>query len=1125
MKTERTLSPETMFADGGELSELVRSHDWAATPLGPIETWSQPLRTMVGVLLAASEPMFILWGSELTMLYNDSYRSTLGQAQHPQALGAAGMQFWYFLEPMVSRVMMQGQAAAISQLQQFIPHESWQEECYYSFCCSPIYDELGLSVGVLCLCHETTDQVISSRRLQTLRSLHALPSPIKNVEAAGYQALNVLSKNPYDIPFALLYLVENDTLRLVDSVGVDADMVANPLIENLIAARVSEVLNDESQGESPYSAKYSAQTSRSLAQAFLGACKDSQKVVIEDLEYFDVLLPKALTDTWNNLVSRAVLKPLLLPEDSQTVGMLVVGVSPTKAFDQDYQGFIDLVVDYVDRTIVQAAIQTEKRTQIASLIRQKRAAKEARRQLKLALATGRIGTWEIDLKTQTLTASNQHKYNYGLPAEADLTYEIVQSRIHPSDCDRVTAAYQATISQGIGFDEEYRLVWADGSIHWLISRAERVCDETGEADRLIGVSIDVTERKQAEQAAKVGGQRFRDVAESNLFGVVFGTLSGELSYANDYVLDLLGYRAHELASHQVRWDQITPAEFALADQAAINQLRETGTCEPYEKAFRHKDGSKVPVLVAATLLQQVADQSQEVMAFILDLTRLKQVTEERDRFFRLSPDMHAVGNFEGYFTQVNPAWVKVLGYTSSELTAQPYLFFIHPDDREMTAAIAANLTASEDPIEFENRYRCKDGSYRWLLWKVTALIAEGRFYAVARDITTRKQVALEREAAREAAERANRIKDEFLAVVSHELRSPLNPILGWSQLLKRGTLDEKRTKLALASIERNAQLQVQLIGDLLDISRILRNKLILDKAPVDLESIIFAALETVKQATAEKSIHIETTITPCTVVGDAVRLQQVVWNLLSNAVKFTPRDGSITVTVTADVSEVVIEVSDTGKGIAADFLPFVFEHFRQENYSTTRKFGGLGLGLAIVRQIVDLHDGTVAVRSPGENQGTTFSVCLPRAMTVDGAIIEKPAVAKGDLSGLCILVVDDEDDSKEITTFTLESAGATVVAVSSGYDALAVVAQAPPDIIISDIGMPEMDGYMLMQQIRALAIGQDDQVKAIALSAYATENDEMRILEVGFQQHLTKPVAPARLVEAVINLLNPKQQE
>ncbi|MGB3786585.1 MAG: PAS domain-containing protein [Phormidesmis sp.] len=1123
MKAVKGLGPDMMFADGGELGALIRSHDWATTPLGPVKTWPQSLCTMVCVLLGSSQPMFILWGTELTLLYNDSYRSTLGLARHPQALGASGLESWPFLAPVVAQVMSEGQAATISQLQQFIPYDSFQEERYYSFCCSPIYDELSQVGGVLVVCNQTTGQVISDRRLKTLRSLHKIPSSMKTARAACHQTLGILSGNPYDIPFALLYLVEADALRLVGSAGIAADTAASPLIVNLTAARTVDSNAPALEDTSPETTSLESTSDApwSLEREFARVCSKNKKSIIDNLsERFEALLPKALTDTWNNSISSAVVKPLASPDSSQVAGLLVMGISPTKNFDEDYQDFFDLVADHIDQTVVGAKTHAAKRTQIARLIRQERAAKDARRQMKLALTTGKIGTWEIALKTQTLTACDQHRYNHGLSADATLTVDTMRSRIHLDDRDRVWAAYHTAIEQGDFFDEEYRMIWDDGSTHWMIARAELTYDRAGEPDRLVGISIEITERKRAEQAAIEGEQRFRKIVESNLFGVVLGNLTGGLTYANDYVLNLLGYSAQELASSQLSWDQLTPPEFASSDVNAVDQLLETGVCKPYEKEYICKDGSKLPILIAATLLQNASAQSQEVMAFVLDLTRLKQLTEERDRFFRLSPDMYAVGTLEGYFTYVNSTWEKVLGYTSQELTMRPYLSFVHPDDRAATIAASESLSTGEELVAFENRYGCKDGSYRWLSWNVTNLLSEGQFYAVARNITALKNDAIEREAAREAAERANRIKDEFLAVVSHELRSPLNPILGWSQLLKRGTLSAEKTKFAIASIERNAQLQLQLISDLLDISRILRGKLVLDKTPTDLNSVILAAKETVKQAADEKSIEIKTTTTPCYVLGDAVRLQQVMWNLLSNAVKFTPNEGQITITATTEASVVKIEVSDTGKGIAADFVPFVFEHFRQENYSTTRKFGGLGLGLAIVRQIVDLHDGTVTVHSPGEDQGATFVVQLPCVVVPDLPSVGEPNIEKGNLSGINILVIDDESDSIEITAFSLEEAGAAVTVAASGDEALAAMGKALPDIIISDIGMPKMDGYMLIEQIRALPANRGGQVRAIALTAYATAKDEMRALETGFQQHLTKPIAPDTLIKAILEVLD-----
>ncbi|MBW4553653.1 MAG: PAS domain-containing protein [Aphanocapsa sp. GSE-SYN-MK-11-07L] len=383
----------------------------------------------------------------------------------------------------------------------------------------------------------------------------------------------------------------------------------------------------------------------------------------------------------------------------------------------------------------------------------------------------------------------------------------------------------------------------------------------------------------------------------------------------------------------------------------------------------------------------------------------------------------------------------------------------------------------------------------------------------------RERILQQEQAARKIAENANRLKDEFLAVVSHELRTPLNPILGWSKLLLRGNLDAAKTTNALTTIERNAQLQAQLIGDLLDISRILRGKLSLNQEPVDLGAVISSALETVRFAAEAKSLHVKTVLAQTgTVIGDAGRLQQLVWNLLSNAVKFTPPEGQITVALTQTDTQSQIQVTDTGKGIHPDFLPYVFEHFRQEDGATTRKFGGLGLGLAIARQIVEMHGGQISVDSAGEGQGATFTIQLPLAPDAnERPSLETPSASTGDLHGLQILVIDDEIDSREIVTFVLQEAGAIVTSVSTGIEALQALEQSVPDLIVSDIGMPDMDGYMLLQQIRAQE--QVKRVPAIALTAYAGEFDRQQALKAGFQKHLSKPIELSELITAIAALI------
>ncbi|MBH8575244.1 response regulator [Nostocaceae cyanobacterium CENA369] len=396
--------------------------------------------------------------------------------------------------------------------------------------------------------------------------------------------------------------------------------------------------------------------------------------------------------------------------------------------------------------------------------------------------------------------------------------------------------------------------------------------------------------------------------------------------------------------------------------------------------------------------------------------------------------------------------------------------------------------------------------------------------AMAQALAQRAATAIDNAQLYQQSLDANRIKDEFLAVLSHEIRTPLNPILGWAKLLRSKKLDENKTAFALETIERNAKLQTKLIEDLLDISRILRGKLNLNVCPIDLATIIRAAMETVRLSAEAKSIQINSELDSvvCQVFGDPGRLQQVIWNLLSNAIKFTPEGGRVEIYLEQVESQAQILVRDTGKGINPDFLPYVFDTFRQADSATTRKFGGLGLGLAIVRYLIEMHGGTVLAESSGEGQGATFIINLPMLLTelqVSNKDSEATTASASVFEDLQILVVDDDPDSLELVTFILEQYGATVTAVSSAKEVLAAIAKSKPDLLVSDVGMPEMDGYMLLRQIRSLSAAQGGEIRAIALTAYASEGDEQQALSVGFQAHIAKPIDPVQLVATITNIM------
>jgi PAS domain S-box-containing protein len=530
--------------------------------------------------------------------------------------------------------------------------------------------------------------------------------------------------------------------------------------------------------------------------------------------------------------------------------------------------------------------------------------------------------------------------------------------------------------------------------------------------------------------------------------------------------------------------------------------------------------------IALEELHVAAEEMREQHEYMM-ITQ-ESLATERQRYldlFEFAPNGYLVTDIEGHIQEANWAAVSLLGMTRDRLMGRLLVMFIPTENRSTFRAMLSRVTQS--PLQSwegsihqrqEKRIPCEITAspiydsqralvgLRWLI----------------RDISERKRIV--------EMETASRIKDEFLAIVSHELRSPLNPILGWSKLLRARKLDESTTKRALDAIERNATLQSQLVEDLLDVSRILRSKLSLNHAQVDLRSIVAATLETVTLAAEAKGIdlHFDTPPAPILVLGDTTRLQQIVANLLSNAIKFTSSGGRVEIKLAALKSEVAglavnptphyaqIIVTDTGKGISTDFLPFIFEHFRQADSSITRNFGGLGLGLAIVRYLVEAHGGTIHAESPGEGQGATFTVQLPLLSNTPLNAIEAPVARQSNLTGLQVLLVDDEPDTLEFMVFLLEREGAIVTAVDSAAAALEALSQVHADLLISDIGMPEVDGYSLLYQIKTHLAQQGKPIPpAIALTAYAGDNHERQALAAGFQRHIPKPVDLEVLLRAI----------
>jgi len=542
--------------------------------------------------------------------------------------------------------------------------------------------------------------------------------------------------------------------------------------------------------------------------------------------------------------------------------------------------------------------------------------------------------------------------------------------------------------------------------------------------------------------------------------------------------------------------------------------------------------SKVQVFVE--LFQKTVEVKQQATQLAAVNSELSKSEERFRTLCACSPLGIYVADVEGRCTYINPRCQAICGLTLEESLAEVWQREVHPEDRDRV--VADWLAWIKESQEYSNEFRLAGSeNVRWIHVQSSPMFSDlGKLIGhvgTVRDITDRKQAEEERgrlireQVARQEAERANQMKDEFLAILSHELRTPLNAILGWSRLLRVKKFDEETIDKALETIERNAKSQAQLIEDILDVSRILRGKLNLNKHPIRLESVIELAIDSLQPLAEEKSIVLELTSSPNVgeVIGDFDRLQQIVWNLLSNAIKFTQEEGKVEVRLESVGDEAQIQIIDNGIGIEPDFLPYVFDRFRQADSSTTRSYGGLGLGLAIVRHLVEQHGGKVdAENNPGE--GAKFTVALPLAERNaladddDWSQLNDQARTLPNLVNLQLLVVDDDDDTREFLIALLEEEGAMVRSASSVAEALAALEISWPDVLLSDIGMPGADGYELIARVREMEVVRGGMMPAIALTAYARESERQQALEAGFQMHLSKPVEVPQLIAGIANL-------
>jgi PAS domain S-box-containing protein len=740
--------------------------------------------------------------------------------------------------------------------------------------------------------------------------------------------------------------------------------------------------------------------------------------------------------------------------------------------------------------------------------------------------------------------------------------------VHPEDQEKTIKAGEELLTgvELVSFENRYRC--KDGSYRWISWRSRPFVKEK----LVYGAAIDVTERKLALEAAEEQRLLLKAITDNASVALFIMDEHQHCVFINPAAEELTGFTLNELKGralhdiiHHTRPDgSHYPVEECPIDSAFPKNNREQG-----EEVFVHKNGHFYPVAYTASPLREAGKirgtviEVQNISAEKQTLEALKQskkALELEQMRLRAVLDNIPIA----VVLAEAPSGKIVMGNKQIEEIFRHPLFYSNDVDSyyewESYDANGRRTQGHEYPLAkvlatgkaYQNEYHYQrgDGTRTWIrIMGAPVKDREGKLVAAVVAITDidaekqeqqRREQLLERErSARIEAERVGKMKDEFLATLSHELRTPLNAILGWSQIIRKGDISEARMLQGLDTIQRNVRVQSQLIEDLLDMNRIISGKVRLNVQRVDMKSVIEAALETVRLSAEAKGVQLQTVFDQFAgvVSGDSSRLQQVIWNLLSNAIKFTPKNGKVQIVLERVDSRVEISVIDTGTGIDPEFLPHVFERFSQADGSITRKHGGLGLGLSIVRGLTELHGGTVRVKSDGKDTGATFTISLPIAAVMSDVGEQKQTNRDLDdsefndsdeyiLSGVKVLVVDDEPDARELVKCVLEDAFANVITAGSATDALQLVTEEAPDVIISDIGMPEEDGYEFIRKVRMLPSKNGAKIPAVALSAYARAEDRKRALLAGYQMHITKPVEPSELVAIVSSLasLIPKKE-
>jgi len=726
-----------------------------------------------------------------------------------------------------------------------------------------------------------------------------------------------------------------------------------------------------------------------------------------------------------------------------------------------------------------------------------------------------------DLEGKILEANEAVSQLLGLRRDEVLEQSISRF-LGQNEAREFVVALREVVEHGVTRNVRLQPRSASGEMIPTTLNASALRDTDGNIIGAIGILRDMRELDQTRAYAE-------SLIKNAPDPVFVSDLEGKIHQANDAVFSLLGFRPDELIEQSL--SRIISQEETWEFMVALREVVERGVTRNARLHPRSASGDVIPTTLNASALRDAEGRVIGAIGILRDMRELDKARAYAESLIKNAPDPVFVSDLEGKILQANDAVSHLLGFRQDEVVEQSVSRFLAADEtREFVAALREVV---EHGVSRNVRLHPRSASGEVISTTLNASAlrdADGNVIGavgILRDMRAYEQVLHDLEESRRELRDADQAKDRFLAVVSHELRTPLTAMLGWVRLLTTGMLDDVTSARALPVIERNTKLLAQLIDDLLDVSRIVSGKLTLEAGPVDLVAVIESAMEAVQGLADAKSIGLKAVLDPSAgaVVGDPGRLQQVVWNLLANAIKFTPSRGRIDLRLERAGSHARLTVRDTGRGISPELLPHIFDRFRQDE--RIRRHGGLGLGLAIVRHIVELHEGSVRACSDGEGRGATLIVELPlpadevRTAPKSAAVYRRLESAPSrliNLVGRRILVVDDEADARDLLAQILSQAGADVTVVGSADEALTVLRRWRPDVLLSDIGMPGDDGYVLIRKVRMLGAEEGGHVRALALTAYARSEDRALALEAGFHAHIAKPVDPLELTALIAGL-------